>query len=210
MLDLEATYQQIATPWSHEQLAAHYHKANRRGEQMREGHRDPAIRGPIALLAASIPQSTSLSVAVHVLHVLPSTADGLASQLIATIDDNAAAVLHMCHRALELDGQEHEYTAADWLPTVYDTAALRLQQARLHREPPSIVESVQEAVRWLAGAIINLDRDAMETSAAIAEALAQLLALRVFAAAAVNRVHSLDDKPCEPSPCKAVRTTGTP
>ena len=194
MLDLEATYQQLAGPWSHEQLAAHYLAANRHGAQLREGHRDPAIRGPIALLAASIPQSASLSVAVNVLHVLPSTADGLGSQLIATIDENAAAVLHMCHRALELDGQEHEYTAADWLPAVYDTAAPRLQQARLHHEPPSIVESVQEAVRWLAGAIINLDRDATDTSAAIADALAHLLALRVFAAAAVNRVHSLDDE----------------
>jgi len=186
MLDLEATYRQ---------LAAYYLEANRRGEQLREGHRDAAIRGPIAMLATSIPQSASLSVAVHVLHVLPSTADELAAQLIATIDDDAAAVLHVCHRALELDGQAHQYSAAEWIPAVYDTAAPLLQQARLRREPPSIVGSVQEAVRWLAGAIINLDQDAPDTAAAIADVLGHLLALRVFADAAGNRMHSLHDEP---------------
>jgi hypothetical protein len=194
MLDLEAFYQQLAAPWSREQLAAHYRDANRRGEQLREGRRDAAIRGPTAMLATSIPQSASLNVAVHVLHLLPSTADELAGQLIVTINDDAAAALHACHRALELDGQAHQYTAAEWLPTVYDIAGPLLKQARLHREPPSIVESAQQAVRWLAGAIINLDQDAPDTPAAIADGMGHLLAVRVFGDAAGSRLHSLDDE----------------
>jgi hypothetical protein len=129
---------------------------------------------------------------VHVLHVLPSAASRLAAELIATIDD-AAAVLHVCHRALELDGQAHGYTTAEWLPAVYNTAAPFLEQGRLRRDPPSIVESVQQAVRWLAGAIINLHQDAPDTPAAIADGLGHLLTLRVFAHAAGNRrVPALD------------------
>ena len=188
MLDLGATYEQLARPWSHEQLAAHYREATRRGEGMPGRDQPDAVGGPIALLASSIPQCASLSVAVHVLHVLPSTTGGeLAQQLLDTIDNNAAAALHLCHRALELDGRAHDYTADEWLPAVYDIAALLLHEARLHREPPSVVEHAQEAVRWLASAIINLDQDAPDTPAAIADGLGRLLALCVFADVAHSR-----------------------
>jgi hypothetical protein len=115
----------------------------------------------------------------------------LAQQLLDTIDNNAAAALHRCHRALELDGQAHDYTADEWLPAVYDIAAPLLQQARLHREPPSVVEHVQEAVRWLADAIINLDHDAPDTPAAVADGLGRLLALCVFADVARSRAEAL-------------------
>jgi hypothetical protein len=196
VLDLDATYGQLARPWTHEQLAAHYREANRRGERMPGRDQDDASAGPIALLASAIPQSASLSVAVHVLHVLPSTTGGdLAPQLLGTIDENAAAALHLGHRALELDGRAHDYTAEEWLPAVYDIAALLLEEARLHREPPSVVEHVQEAVRWLARAIINLDQDAPDTSAAIADGLGRLLALCVFADAALSRAGALDQAP---------------
>jgi hypothetical protein len=182
MLDLGTTYDQLARPWSHEQLAAHYRQATTRGERIPGRDRDDEIRGPIALLASSIPQCASLSVAVHVLHVLPSPPRGeLAQQLLDTIDNNATAALHLCHRALELDGRAHDHTADEWLPTIYDITAPLLEDARLHREPPSIVEHAQEAVRWLASAIINLDQDAPDTPAAIADGLGRLLALRVFA-----------------------------
>jgi hypothetical protein len=182
MLDLGATYEQLARPWSHEQLAAHYREATTRGQRIPGRDQPDAVGGPITLLATSIPQCASLSVAVHVLHVLPSPPRGeLAQQLLDTIDDHATAALHLCHRALELDGRAHDHTADEWLPAIYDIAAPLLQQARLHREPPSVVEHAQEAVRWLADAIINLDQDAPDTPAAIADSLARLLALCVFA-----------------------------
>jgi len=47
--------------------------------------------------------------------------------------------------------------------------------------PPSVVESVQAAVRWLAGAIIDLDREAADTPAALADGLGHLLTICVFA-----------------------------
>lgn len=195
MLDLGAIYQRIAVPWSHEQLAAVYGEAHRRGGQRRERGHDAALRSPIALLATSIPQSASLSVAVHVLHVLPSVADSnLAPQLIATIRYNATAVLRLCDHALELDGRLHRYTTDEWLPAVFAITAPLLEQARLHREPPSAVEYAQGAVRWISQAIINLDQDTPDAPAAIADALGRLLALYVFTDVAHNRVHSLDEE----------------
>ena len=192
MLDLGATYDQLARPWSHEQLVAHYREANRRGERIPGRDRDDEIRGPITLLACSIPQCASLSVAVHVLHALPSPPRGkLAQQLLDTIDDNATAALHLCHRALELDGRAHDYTGDEWLPAVYDITAPLLEGVRLHREPPSVVEHAQEAVRWLSRAIINLDQDAPDATAAIADGLSRLLALCVFADVACSRANAL-------------------
>jgi hypothetical protein len=60
MIDLDATYERLARPWSHEQLAAHYREANHRGERMAGRNQDDAIRSPIALLASSIPQATTM------------------------------------------------------------------------------------------------------------------------------------------------------
>jgi hypothetical protein len=115
----------------------------------------------------------------------------LAQQLLDTIDDNATAALHLCHRALELDGRAHDHTGDEWLPAVYDTTAALLEGARLHREPPSVVEHAQEAVRWLSHAIINLDQDAPDAAAAIADGLGRLLALCVFADVARSRADAL-------------------
>ena len=121
-----------------------------RSERMPGRDQQDTDGGPIALLASAIPQCASLSVAVHVLHVVPSPPHAeLAQQLLDTIDDNATAALHLCHRALELDGRAHDYTADEWLPAVYHIAAPLLEGARLHREPPSVVEHAQDAVRWL-------------------------------------------------------------
>ena len=51
----------------------------------------------------------------------------------------------------------------------------------MNREPPSLVEQAQEAVRWLSRAIIDLDHDAPDASSAIVDALGRVLALHVFA-----------------------------
>ena len=87
----------------------------------------------------------------------------------------------------ELDGLTHEYTADEWRPVVYDIAAPLLESARLNREPPSLVQHTQEAVHWLASAVISLDQDSAETPAALADALGRLLTVCVFADAARHR-----------------------
>jgi hypothetical protein len=193
MLDLDATYSRLARPWSHEQLAAHYREANRRGEQAIEDVQTVRDR-PISLLATAIPASASFSVAIHVLHVLPTSArGGLAKQLVDTAGKNAADVLHRCHLALELDGRAHDYTADEWLPMVYDIAASLLEAARLTREPPSLVEQAQGAVRWLSRAIVDLDEDSPDAAAALVDGLGRLLALHVFAGVARNATAEPDE-----------------
>jgi hypothetical protein len=89
--------------------------------------------------------------------------------------------------ALEHDSRAHDHTADEWLPAVYDIAAPLLEGVRLHREPPSAVEHAQGAVLWLSHAIISLDQDAHDASAAIADALGRLLALCAFADLAQSR-----------------------
>ncbi|MEO8965984.1 MAG: hypothetical protein ABI427_00270 [Solirubrobacteraceae bacterium] len=184
MLDLYATYEQLTRPWSHEQLAAHYRDAKRRGAQTVQ-HTQKVPDRPISLLATGIPASASVSVAIHVLHALPTSARGeLAQHLVNTAGTNAADLLHRCHLALELDGRAHDYAAHEWLPVIYDVAAPLLLSARLDREPPSVVQHAQDAVHGLASAVINLDQDSTETPAALADALGHLLIVCVFADAA--------------------------
>jgi hypothetical protein len=181
MTDLTAAYDQLARSWTHEQLASRYHDAKRRGEQQPECDQDHQIRRPIAILASAVPACASLSVAIHVIHVLPATgALALRDQLLRTAENNSAVALHRCHQALELDGQAHDYNADEWLPAVYDIAAALLEAARLTREPPSLVEHAQEAVRWLSRAIVELDEDSPDAAAALVDGLGRLLALNVF------------------------------
>jgi hypothetical protein len=195
MISLDATYQRLARPWSHDQLAAHFREANSRGEERSGRDQDDAVAGPIALLASAIPQCASLSVAVHVLHVVPSLPRGeLAQQLLGTADKSVTAALHLCYRALELDGRAHHYSADEWLPAIFDTAAQLLEEVGLDREPPSVVRYAQEAISWLAQAIISLNQDAPDASATITDALGRLLAVHVFTDVAHNRLDRLDDQ----------------
>jgi hypothetical protein len=142
MIDLNATYQQLARPCTHEQLADHYRETTRRAKRMPKCDRDhPLIQRPVAVLASAVPACATLSVAIHVLHVVPVTGDpGLVEQLLGNAENNAAVALYRCHRALELDGRAHDYAADEWLPAVYDIAGGLREAARLDREPPSLVE----------------------------------------------------------------------
>ena len=183
MSDLSAAYQRLSRPWTHEQLAAHYREANGRGERLSGGDEDPQTCRPVAVLATAVPACASLSVAIHVIHVLPATRDThrLVGELLGTVENSAAVALHRCDRALALDGQAHDYIADQWLATIYDIAAPLLEGARLNREPPSLVDHAQEAVSWLSRALVELDRDAPDAAAAIVDALGRILALHVFA-----------------------------
>ena len=182
MTDLSATYERLARRWTHEQLADRYRQATRRGEGLPECDQDHLVRRPIAMLATAVPACATLSVAIHVIHVMPATGDpGLVQQLFDNAEKNSAIALHRCHRALELDGAAHGYSADEWLPAVYDTVASLLTAARLNREPPSLVEQAQEAVRWLSRAIVEIDHDALDAAATVEDALGRILALHVFA-----------------------------
>lgn len=193
MSDLSAAYDRLARSWTHEQLAARYRDAKRRGEQPPECDQDHLIRRPIAMLASAVPACASLSVAIHVIHVLPATGTlALRDQLLRNAETNSAVALYRCHQALELDGQAHDYSADEWLPAVYDIAAPLLEGARLNCEPPSLVEQVQEAVRWLSRAIVDLDQEAPGAAAAMVDGLGRLLALDVFAHTAQNPSGELD------------------
>ena len=187
MSDLIAAYDRLARGWTHEELAGRYRDAKRRGERLPECDQDHLIRRPIAMLASAVPACASLSVAIHVIHVLPTTgALALRDQLLRNAENNSAIALHRCHQALELDGQAHDYSADEWLPAVYDIAAPLLEAARLNREPPTLVEQAQEAVRWLSHAIVDLDHDAPDAAAAIVDGLGRILALHVFADVAAH------------------------
>ena len=110
-----------------------------------------------------------------------TTHDDLARRLVDNAKQSAAAALHRCHRALELDGAAHSYTAEEWLGVVCDRTAQLLKSASLNEEPPTMVREAQDAISWLSRALIELDDDSAETANALSEALARLLAVWVFA-----------------------------
>jgi hypothetical protein len=181
VIDLADSYKRLARrPWNQEQLAASYRQADHRGAEGLNDQ-DETVSRPIASLAAAIPPTTTLSIAIHVLHSLPRPArDSPARQLLGTAGRNAAGGLHHCHRALEVDGSRHDYTPEDWLPVVCERAATLLQAAQLQREPPTIVEQAGQAVSWLSLAFVDLDRDSPEAAATLAETLSRLLTVWVF------------------------------
>ena len=67
---------------------------------------------------------------------------------------------------------------------VYDQAADWLQHALAASDPPPLIEHAQQAGRFAAIAIGALDRDAPNVPEAIADCLAHLLTVCVFADAA--------------------------
>lgn len=190
MIDLSQIYRHLARAWTENELAVRYAAANRRGEQLVREALGAVPERPIALLASAIPSAATLSVAAHLVHVLPDARAKLADELLATTETNATDALHRCHRALELDGLTHSYTADEWLPVIHDIAGPLLESSRLSPEPPSLVGQTQEAVRWLSTSIACLDEDSRETSAALADTLARLLVVSVFADAARTRSES--------------------
>lgn len=153
--------------------------------------RTPPRSGPIALLATATPSAAALSGAIHVLHALPDGAqDKLARELLAAAETNAADALQRCHRTLELDGLTHGYAADERRPVISDITGPLLESSRLDQEPPSLVRHTQEAARWLSISIACLDQDSRETAAALADTLARLLVVCVFADAACTSSES--------------------
>jgi hypothetical protein len=186
VLSLDAVYCQLARPWPDDELAERYHAAYKRGAGDLPAGEQPPGR-PIALLATAIPRLISLAVAANVLHLLPpATQRGtdVVGELIATIDSTATGSLHRCHLALESDGRSRGYDADEWLPLAYEQAADWLHHASPAADPPSLIEHAQQSGRFAALAIGSLDRDAPSVPEAIADCLAHLLFICVFADAA--------------------------
>jgi hypothetical protein len=75
----------------------------------------------------------------------------------------------------------------EWLPVVCERAGALLESARLGTEPPTIVGQAGEAVSWLSEALIELDEDSPEAATTLAETLARMLAVWVFAERAAER-----------------------
>jgi hypothetical protein len=185
MSPIRAIYEQIARFWTHEELAKRFDEARRQAEQPSPSAYDDRAQTPVAILASAVPALAAVSVATHVIHALPAASDrGLLDHLLLNVEKNADVALQRMHRALELDGVTHGYTADEYLPAVYEIAAGLLESARLDREPPSVVEEATAAVGWLSQAIIDVEGDALDSTAAIVDGLGRALALEVFAAVA--------------------------
>jgi hypothetical protein len=105
---------------------------------------------------------------------------GLPEQLLEIAHRNVLDALGCCQRALELDGADHGYHAEEWLPIVYDIAGRLLRSARLDQEPPTIVQTAQDAISWPARAIAELAENSEEAPTSLAETLARLLAVCTF------------------------------
>jgi hypothetical protein len=191
MNTIRATYEQIARAWTREELAKRFDEARRQTEQPVEPH--DRARSPVTVLASAIPALAALDVAIHVIHVLPDADDqGLLDSLLLSSGKNAAAAVERMHRALELDGATHGYTADEWLPAVYEIATKILESADLDREPPSLVEEANAAVQWLSQAIVDMDQDAPDATSAIVDGLGRVLALRVFAGVPLDALNELN------------------
>jgi hypothetical protein len=185
MSPVRAIYEKIARPWTHEELAKRFEGARRHAEAPSSSDCDDRVQTPVAILASAVPALAAVSVAIHVIHALPATSDrGLLDDLLLNVEKNADVALRRMHRALERDGLTHGYTTAEYLQAVYEIAAGLLESARFDREPPSLVEEATAAVGWLSQAIIDVDRDALDTTAAIVDGLGRALALEAFAAVA--------------------------
>ena len=181
MNDLDEIYKRLARDWPQEELAARYASAQDRGARAIKNPR-PAGARALSMVASALPPAATLDVAVYVLHMLRGTTQGdLARRLRGNAEQSAATALHRCHRALELDGAAHSYTAEEWLPVVCDRAAQLLKSARPNEEPPTMVREAQDAISWLSRAIIELDQDTADTATALSEALARMLTVWVFA-----------------------------
>lgn len=184
MIELEATYRQLAHRWTYEQLAARLRDAQRRGPQAADGA-DGDMTQPIPVLAAAIPPAATATVAIHMIHALPDDTQGdLCAQLLDTAEKATATALNRCHWALELDGNAHGYASAEWQPVIYDLAGPLLASIRLDDEPPAVVRHAQDAISWLSRTIVELHEDSPETPTALAETLARLLAVWTFTDAA--------------------------
>jgi hypothetical protein len=135
--DLDDIYRRLAISRTQQELPDVYCTALRQGERL--PGLGAELARPIPLLASAIPAAATANTAIHTLHALPTGVEGgLPGQLLEIAQRNVHDVLGYCQRALELDGDDHDYHAEEWLPTVYEIAGPLLKSARLDTEPPTL------------------------------------------------------------------------
>jgi hypothetical protein len=187
--NLSITYRHAARTWSSDELAETYRTTIARGVQSDPG--EPSDH-PIGSLASTIPRLVRLAATAHVLHVLPipasdETPDGVAlvDQLFSTLDHTAAGALRLCHLALE--SAERDDPVDEWVSYALDQAGAALPHVNYTASPPSLISHAEEAARWVAVAIAQAHHDPPSAPRAIADALAHLLVVCVFADVAYDR-----------------------
>ena len=191
MTGLAAVYDELARRRTPDEFAMAYRTALLRGEGDL-GPGEPSDR-PIGVLATAVPRLISLSVATYAAHVLPdvdtSERAALDDELLATIDATATGSLRRCHLALEADGRERGYTTEEWLPVIYTIAEGALERALATDDAP-VAHLAQDAARSVAIAIDALDLDAPTVTDELADALARLLIICMFADIARRRARA--------------------
>ena len=96
--------------------------------------------------------------------------------------------LHRLKLALQVQSSLKRLSLDGWTPTIYDEADHALQAFNPDSDPPSLVEHAHQASRWTAIAIEAVDRDTDHAAEAIADALAHLLTVCIFADVATRRL----------------------
>jgi len=126
MLDLPAAYRSVTSrPWPHDRLAGHDLAARQRGNgDLPVGRVAPADH-PIVFVADAMPRLTSLTVAAHLLHVLPPSEPSreTADELLQVVDAASAGSLHRVHLALAAVDQQQADDADGWEPVIYDESS---------------------------------------------------------------------------------------
>ena len=189
MRALPACYDAVARSWSESQLARRYQAADERGAT--EVPVGTALDRPIPLLSTAIPPLVTLAVAANTLHMLQSLASEQPpfwGELVAKLDTTSAGSLHRLKLALQVQSSLKRVSLDEWTPTIYDEADHALQAFNPDSDPPSLVEHAHQASRWTAIAIEAVDRDTDHAAEAIADALAHLLTVCVFADIATRRL----------------------
>src|ERR1700722_17749962 len=138
MVDLPVAYRSVASrQWPHDRLAGHDLAARQRSiSDLPAGRVAPADH-PIVFVADAMPRLTSLTVAAHLLHVLPPSEPSrdASKQLLQTVDTASAGSLHRVHLALAAAEDQHSNDPDGWEPLIYDETAQLLNGAESTAAP---------------------------------------------------------------------------
>lgn len=178
VIDLPDTYRAVAHPWPADRLAAHDDAARGRGRALVGDHDLP--ERPIGLLATAGPRLTALTVAAHLLHLLPATGldPELDEDLLRSLDDNAADSLYRVHLARLAHGEDDDLD--EWQPLLYEEAGNLLEVTSPDAEPRPLIEHAEHADRLAAAAIGALEGDSGPAMEMLVDCHARLLAICVI------------------------------
>jgi hypothetical protein len=188
MVDLPAAYRSVTSrQWPHDGLAGHDLAARQRGiSDLPAGRFAPADH-PIVFVADAMPRLTSLTVAAHLLHVLPPSEPSrdASEELLQAVDAASAGSLHRVHLALAAAEDQHSNDPDGWEPLIYDETARLLHGVESTAAP--LIAYSEHAGQLAASAIAALDLDNPSAQETLADCLARLLAICVLVDVALDR-----------------------